>query len=75
MKAQSLTLDILREELEKLEKRQDEKAKGYRDEVLDKMDEVVTELEQIREDQVFINHDLKEQGTRILKLEQSAKSA
>lgn len=75
MKAQSLTLDILREELEKIEKRQDEKAKGYRDEVLDKMDEVVAELEQIREDQVFINHYLKDQGTRILKLEQSAKSA
>ena len=45
MKSQAITVDILREELKHLEERVDEKARGYRDDILNKMDETMGELE------------------------------
>lgn len=62
--------------LEKSERRTDEKAKQYRDEILTKMDQIVGELAQMREDRLFERHEkreLKEQvddhEKRIKKLE------
>lgn len=46
--------------LEKSEMRTDEKARQYRDEILTKMDLIVGELAQIREDRLFEKHEKKE---------------
>lgn len=46
--------------LEDLEVKIDEKARGYRDQILTKMDQVVGELAQLREDRLFEKHDKKE---------------
>jgi hypothetical protein len=51
--------------LEKLEMRIDKKAKEYRDQVLNKLDDVIRELEQLREDRLFMMHDIKEVTTRV----------
>jgi len=55
-----VTKNFLSEQFEKFGREVDEKARGYRDDVLNKMDEVIGELSQIREDQIFTNHDLKD---------------
>lgn len=47
--------------------------RGYRDEVLERMDRDAKELEQIREDQDFIKHDISDHETRLIKLETSSK--
>lgn len=46
--------------LEKSERRTDEKARGYRDEILTKMDQIIGELAQIREDRLFEKHGKRE---------------
>src|SRR5258706_4078541 len=46
--------------------------RSYRDDVLTRMDKDAGELEQIREDQVFITHDIKDHEKRITKLEHSS---
>lgn len=66
-----VTKGFLKGELEKFGLEMDEKARGYRDDILNKMDEMMGELEQIREDQMFIHHDLKDHEKRITKLENS----
>ncbi len=50
-----------------------ERFQEYRDEVLTRMDKDAGELEQIREDQVFMNHDIKNHEERIARLETSTK--
>ncbi len=42
---------------------QDEKARGNRDDVLNKMDKIIGELEQRREEEIFIKHDINELKT------------
>jgi len=80
---QSVLSNILDERFDTFEKKVDKKfekfgrevdgkAKGYRDDVLNKLDEVMGELEQIREDQSFITGDIKDHEKRIIKLEQSS---
>lgn len=49
--------------MERMEGRIDDKARGYRDEVLIKMDQVIGELQTMREDQTIVNH----QTTQALK--------
>ncbi len=51
--------------LEKTKMDIDDKARGYRDEILTKMDQVVGELAQLREDRLFEKHEKKEIETRI----------
>lgn len=46
--------------LDNLEKRIDDKARGYRDEILTKMDQILGELAQIREDNHFRDRDIRE---------------
>lgn len=46
--------------LEKLERRIDDNAQNYRDQILTKMDEIVGELAQIREDNLFRDRDIEE---------------
>lgn len=43
----------------------DDKARGYRDDVLTKMDQVLGQLETIREDQIIANHHAEEMLARI----------
>lgn len=59
---------------EKVDKRfldQDEKARGYRDEILNKLDEVMGELENSREDRLFIKHDIHDLQERMSKVEKN----
>lgn len=79
-KDQLITKRVLEETLKermgmlenKLEKKFDKLLnvfREYRDEVLNRMDKDASELEQIREDQVFLHHDIKNHEERIVKLE------
>jgi hypothetical protein len=45
---------------EQSERRTDEKARQYRDEVLTRMDQIVGELAQAREDKLFERHEKRE---------------
>lgn len=60
-------------ELREMEERMDVKAKKYRDDVLTKMDEIVGELAQMREDRLVGDYQTKERlehhEERIVKLE------
>ncbi|MBU3978272.1 hypothetical protein KJ980_07450 [Patescibacteria group bacterium] len=47
-------------DLKDTEIRLDEKARQYRDEILTKMDQIVGELAQIREDRLFEKHEKRE---------------
>ncbi len=49
-----------------------EKFDEYKDEVLTRMDKYFSSLEQMREDQDFIKHDIQDHTERIIKLEQAA---
>lgn len=64
-----VTKGYLKDQFEKFGREVDEKAREYRDEVLSKMDTVIAELEQIREDQVFMKHDVQGREQGITKLE------
>lgn len=66
---------LLQNEFEKFGREVDERARGYRDEILTKMDEMMGELEQIREDQAFTRHDIANHEKRITKFELSSKAA
>jgi len=44
---------------------------SYRDEILTVIDRQMGILEQIREDQLFIKHDVKDHDSRIIKLEKT----
>ena len=46
-------------DMENIELRVDEKARQYRDEILTRIDGVMGELAQMREDNVFADHDVK----------------
>ena len=52
---------------------QDEKAREYRDQILNGLDKLMGELGQIREDQLFTHRDLKDYERRITRLEQARK--
>lgn len=51
-----VTKSFLRSELDDLKKEIDEKAQGYRDQILTKLDGVMGELQTIREDNVIGTH-------------------
>lgn len=73
---------IVDSKIDGLETRIDEKARSYRDEILTRLDGVMGELAQIREDRVFEEHDVKvlkekadDNGKRIEKLEATQASS
>lgn len=51
--------------LERLERKIDDNARSYRDQILTKMDDIVGELAQIREDNLFRDRDIKELQEKI----------
>jgi hypothetical protein len=53
------TREEMNEEFMKSEARMDEKARLYRDQILTKLDEVMGELAQGREDRLFLDHDVR----------------
>lgn len=55
--------------LSSLEERMDKKAISYRDDVLNKLDDVMDELETIREEQILSTGQYRDYEERILKLE------
>ncbi|HXS15346.1 MAG TPA: hypothetical protein VN711_04405 [Candidatus Saccharimonadales bacterium] len=70
-----VTKDFLAERLDKLKDEMIEAFREYRDQILGRMDKDVSELEQIRENQVFLSRDVKDPEKRITKLELSPKAA
>lgn len=75
-------LSILRTEFDKLRIEVDEKAKTYRDQILTRLDEIMGEFENIREDRTLAvgqTRDLRDQvedhERRIGKMERAQKAA
>lgn len=73
-----VTKGELKEELKTLEERVDENARSYRDDILNKLDQVMGELETMREENLIGSYHIKElrktdanQERRIRKLEQT----
>ena len=62
---------LTKEDLNSLELRVDDRAKEYRDQILGKLDEVMGELENHREEREFIKYDMKNLNARITKLEKT----
>lgn len=65
----------LDERIAKSETRLLETFREYRDQILTRMDRDAAEQEAIREDQLFIKHDIKQHEARIAKLEKILKTS
>lgn len=59
--------------IQESEARQDERARRYRDEILSKLDQIVGELAQIREDRLFETHDQRMMESQIIDHEERIK--
>lgn len=66
-----VTQSILTNQLTILKDELLEAFRGYRDEILTRMDKDVSNYEQVKEDQTFMNGDIKIHEERITKLEQA----
>lgn len=61
-------------EIQKAKDEIDTNARKYRDEILTKEDKTVAELEEIREEQVFMKNDIADLQQRVTKLEITPKA-